>query len=308
MRLRFDQIDWRSLKENKKLKLRIGLAVVIILSFTFLIDTVVSISKVNRFEEKAPAKAKPAIKQKARKTEPPKRIEKKERIFFKHAGKQVKVAIILDDAGGGIPDYHSLFSIKFPLTIAVIPQLPSSTKIAEQIRNSGFEVILHLPMEANNGDFTWKGPGMVKISDSDEQIKNTVLSDLNSIKIAKGFNNHMGSRATSNERVMNVVFDLVKDKNIFFVDSKTSTTSVAYKMAKLAGIKSAENNVFLDGGTSKSDIEEKFVELMVKARRNGHAVGIGHATRPATIAVLKELMPIYAKDGVKFVKASEVVN
>jgi uncharacterized protein len=308
--LRFEQIDWRSLKEDKKLKLRIGLAVVIIMFFLFFIDMVVSISRTSKFEEKAPPRFAPVIKQKAPKKEPPKKIEKKEHflIKIKHFNKQAKVAIILDDAGGGIPDYKAIFSVKFPLTIAVIPTLPMSSKIAEQARHAGLEVILHLPMEAYNGALTWKVPGMVKLSDSDEQIKNTVLNDLNSIKIAKGFNNHMGSRATSDERVMKIVFDAIKDKKLFFIDSKTSTRTVGCKLARLEGIKCAENNQFLDGSNDRIEIEMRFAELMAKARRNGYAVGIGHATRPATISVLKELMPIYAKDGVKFVKASEVVD
>ena len=53
---------------------------------------------------------------------------------------------------------------------------------------------------------------------------------------------------------------------------------------------------------------EKFVELVNHAKRNGEAVGIGHATRKDTISVLKELIPEYENSQVQFVYISELVK
>jgi len=83
---------------------------------------------------------------------------------------------------------------------------------------------------------------------------------------------------------------------------------VALKLARNFGIPSAENNVFLDSGTSRDSIESKLRQLISIARQKGSAIGIGHVTRPATIAMLKKLMPEYKKEGIEFVYASELVK
>lgn len=301
MRFRFDKLDWKSLRENKKLKLDIGLAVVIILFFVFFIDIVFTICKYRTVIEERPVKEtvikKPEVstKKKEKKTRAPGRIE-------------ARVAIILDDAGGKVPDYKRIYSIKEPLTLSVIPDLPTSGNVAKMSADAGFEVILHLPMESYNEIYTRRDSGMVICSDSEDDITRTVKGDFSSVKWAVGFNNHMGSKATSDERVMKTVFNSIKGNGVYFIDSRTSDRSVACKVAKNMGLLCAENDVFLDGEPSKSYIEGKFRQLISIARRKGSAIGIGHATRPETVSTLKELMPEYSESGIKFVYASELVK
>ncbi len=219
-----------------------------------------------------------------------------------------RVAIILDDAGGKAPDYGSIYSIKEKLTIAVIPDMGTSADVAKESMGKGLEVILHLPMESVNSSYTRKNTGMVTVSESDDDIKKTVQDDLASVKCAVGMNNHMGSRATADERVMKDIFESIKGKKLYFIDSRTTERSVALKEAKSFGIPSSENNMFLDGVAGGTYVEQKFRALIAMARHNGSAIGIGHATRPATITVLKKLMPEYSKRGIKFVFASELVK
>jgi hypothetical protein len=118
----------------------------------------------------------------------------------------------------------------------------------------------------------------------------------------------MGSKATADERVMKEVFNAVKGRGLYFIDSRTSDRSIALRVAKNSRIPSAENNIFLDSEPSRNNVEINFRRLISMAKQKGSAIGIGHATRPATISVLKELMPVYANDGVKFVHASELVR
>lgn len=235
----------------------------------------------------------------------PKKVEKEKVGRYE---KRPRVAIILDDAGGKIPDYPEIFSIKQPLTISVIPHLPWSGKIAEDAVNNSFEVMLHLPMEPENGMYVYSNGKMVLVSMPEDEIKRIVLDGLGDIKWAVGVNNHMGSRATKNRRVMSAVMDAIKGKEVYFVDSRTTDNSVVIDTARKSGILSASNNVFLDGGTDRSSVESKLKELIYKARVHGEAVGIGHATRSMTIKVLKELMPVYASSGINFVYASELVR
>ena len=46
---------------------------------------------------------------------------------------------------------------------------------------------------------------------------------------AIGFNNHMGSKFTEDERLMKVVIDTAKQRGVFFLDSKTTAKSVGEK-------------------------------------------------------------------------------
>ena len=300
MRPRFNKIDWKKLSENKQLKLNIGLAVVLIIFFAFFIDIIFSVSRFKHYIEK-PAKEEKIIR---------KVIKEKARVpaLSKLGGTVAKVAIILDDAGGKIPDYKGICSIREPLTVSVIPDLPTSGSVAKTLADAGLEVMLHLPMESLNGTYRRSGGGMVNCSDTDYEIRKKVLDDFSSVRWAVGFNNHMGSKATADERVMTDVFNSVKGKDLYFVDSRTSNKSLALKIARDFGIPSAENNIFLDSESGNSFIESKFRHLISMAKQKGSAIGIGHATRPATIAALEKLMPEYEKDGVKFVYASELVK
>jgi hypothetical protein len=307
---RFNKIDWKGLSENKQLKLNIGLAVVLIIFFAFFVDMIFSVSKFRHYAER-PVKEEKIVHaytlreaswQAGRKAKP----VKEKRVAPKRTG--ARVAVILDDAGGNIADHNGLYSIKEPLTVSVLPCLPTSGKTAKALVDAGFEVILHLPMESLNGNYRRSGGGMVSCSNADYEIRKTVLDDFSSVKWAVGFNNHMGSKATADERVMTDVFNSVKGRDLYFIDSRTSGKSVALKTAREFSIPSAENNIFLDSEAAQPFIESKFRSLIAMARQKGSAIGIGHVTRPATIAALKKLMPEYRKEGIEFVYASELVK
>jgi hypothetical protein len=298
VRFRFNKIDWRGLRENKQLKFNIGLAVVLILFFAFFLDMIFSVSKFRHYMEERPKKEEKVTKKE-------KAVKEKASIPKKVTA---RVAIILDDAGGNMTEYNEIRSIKKPLTISIIPDLPTSAKVAKAMADAGFEVILHLPMEALNGSYRRSGGGMISCSASDQEIKKTLNDDLSSVKCAVGLNNHMGSKATADERVMTDIFNTIKGRGLYFIDSRTSDRSIALKLARSFHIPSAENNIFLDSDVNRNFIKSNLRHLISIARQKGSAIGIGHATRPATISALKELMPEYENDGVKFVHASELVK
>jgi polysaccharide deacetylase 2 family uncharacterized protein YibQ len=240
------------------------------------------------------------VKMEERFTEKAKVVEKASRV--------PEVAIILDDAGGRGPDYKEIFSIKEPLTISVLPNLQESEAVALSALTSGKEVMLHLPMETYKDSYDRHDGSMITTNMSNDDIEKLVNSNIAAVFGASGVNNHMGSKATEDKRVMDEVLKVIKEKNLYFVDSRTSKKSVAFDEARKMKVKSAENNVFLDVEAKEEKIKNKLGELILKARKFGYAVGIAHVTRPVTIATLKELMPYYEKNGIKFVFASEVVR
>lgn len=219
-----------------------------------------------------------------------------------------RIAIILDDAGGESIDYNEIYSITSPFTISILPGLSGSSRVEKEATSAGKEVILHLPMEPENGSYVKHDGGMVLTSMTDEDIKQVVLRDLKTVPGVSGVNNHMGSKATRDPRVVRAVLSVIKEKGLFFVDSRAASDSLAYDLAREEKVPAGRNVLFLDVEDTEDGVEKRFKQLVGIARSHGFAIGIGHATRPGTVATLKRLMPIYEREGIKFVCVSSLVR
>jgi len=212
----------------------------------------------------------------------------------------------LDDWGYDYPEaVQTMFNLPVKLNMAVIPGLPKSTEQALLGFARGWEVMLHLPMEPESPG--WRlGEYGVLTKMSDDEIRRTVHKALEAVPAISGVNNHMGSKATADARVMRVVLEELAKRGLFFVDSHTTGATVVAKVATgVRNIRIAENQVFLD---NESDIDYilKRLELLVEvARRQGQALGIGHL-RPNTAKALERFFQSEAVRQVEIVFASEL--
>src|SRR5207237_306376 len=75
------------------------------------------------------------------------------------------------------------------------------------------------------------GDGAVLTSMSDAQIATATRTNVDAIRFARGVNNHMGSRATADRRVMTDVLGALP-KGMYFIDSKTTGNSIAGALAR----------------------------------------------------------------------------
>ena len=139
------------------------------------------------------------------------------------------------------------------------------------------------------------------------EVRQQVEKDLSSLGPISGVNNHMGSLATADPKLMEEVLSALKEKHLFFVDSMTSPNSVAFKTARELGIDAARRDVFLDNESKPEYIKGQIRELIQKSLKNGRAIGIGH-DRPETLAVIKEMLPEFEKAGVSLVPVSRMVK
>ncbi len=62
-----------------------------------------------------------------------------------------KVAIVIDDFGNNMKGTNQMLSLPIPLTVAVMPFLPSTKEDAIAAHKKGHEVIIHMPMEPIKG-------------------------------------------------------------------------------------------------------------------------------------------------------------
>jgi polysaccharide deacetylase 2 family uncharacterized protein YibQ len=143
---------------------------------------------------------------------------------------------------------------------------------------------------------------------SSAQISSALNSMLASVPDAAGVNNHQGSLATSDPQLMTELMPLLRLRHLFFIDSRTTTTTVAYDRAQSAGVPSAYRNVpFLDDVQEAPAIRRQLELAFKEAREKHDAIAIGHP-HPETLRVLTELLPQAESQGIRLVHASDLVH
>ena len=217
------------------------------------------------------------------------------------------VAIVIDDMGASLQELTDLTSLNVPLTFSVIPQLPHATEVAETAHNRGYEVMVHLPMEPKGYPQRRLEKNGLLLSLSDEEIDRQVRRYLQLVPHAAGANNHMGSRFTEDSAKMLPVMLVLKQKRLYFLDSKTTPLSVGYSLAHEVGVKSVSRNVFLDNVQEVGAIRVQLQQAAQIARKRGYAIAICHPHK-ATIEALSQVLPGLKAEGITFVKLSQVVE
>jgi polysaccharide deacetylase 2 family uncharacterized protein YibQ len=216
-----------------------------------------------------------------------------------------KLAIILDDMGYDRAAADAAFALQFPITLSVIPHLPHSAEVAEEAYRRGDQVLLHLPMEAEAGEKA--EPIELRVGMKADQVERDLDGMLETVPHAAGVNNHQGSRATADAKLMGELMPALRRRGLFFVDSRTTAATVAYDAAERAGVRSASRKVFLDDMTNRDAILSQIDLAARDATRDGFAIAIGHP-HPATIAALVEAVPRLEASGMRFVFVSQVVQ
>ena len=217
-----------------------------------------------------------------------------------------KIAIIIDDLGYDLDMAFSFIRLDLPLSFSVLPSAPFTEVIVQEANKEGRELILHLPMEPKNYPSVDPGPGTLFLSMDDHSIKLILDQDLKQIRGARGVNNHMGSSFTENRDKMLLVLKELKKRNLFYVDSRTTSGAVGYELARKIGLSAARRNVFLDNDLVPRAIKIQMERLLGKARHSGDAIGIGHPHKE-TLHILEEYYH-RIKTEFQVVPVSELVN
>lgn len=216
-----------------------------------------------------------------------------------------KLAIIIDDVGYDRAAADGLMQMPFAITISVLPHLPHSSEIAEEAYRRGYEVMLHLPMESASGEkaeMVQLFPGMAP-----DRAVRSMEDMLETVPHASGVNNHQGSLGTSNAALMNEIMPALHDRDLYFVDSRTTSRSVAIDAAHRAHVLTAGRDVFLDDVESAAAIDKQLELAIREARAHGSAIAIGHP-HPDTLRVLGQKAAEIPQQGVDLVFASQVVK
>jgi len=216
-----------------------------------------------------------------------------------------RVAIVIDDLGWSKESAEKLLAISHNLTYSIIPTAPFATDVADIVHAKGAEVMLHLPMEPEGHPGGLSREGMLMHDMPAAILKAKVDEALLKVPYADGVNNHMGSLLTADEKAMTVVMGELATRDVFFLDSRTTPKTVAFRLARAAGMRAVERDVFLDDVAEIGPVLKQIEELEAHAKKHGSAVAIGHPY-PATIAALNQAIPELIDHGLEIVPARDL--
>jgi polysaccharide deacetylase 2 family uncharacterized protein YibQ len=217
----------------------------------------------------------------------------------------IPVAIIIDDVGYDRHMADGFLALDVPLTFSVLPQGPFNHSIIDHALKNDVEIMLHLPMEPSNYPSVNPGPGALLSSMSPDELIAQLNSNLDRVPGVKGVNNHMGSKLTASSEKMRQIFTILKKRDLFFVDSRTTADTMCRPSAEMLHLPFAERDVFIDHEQTRGFVRKQLKLLKKRAKQQGYAIGIAHP-HPITLEVLKEMLPML-KDEVFFTHASAVV-
>lgn len=212
------------------------------------------------------------------------------------------IVIIVDDFGnsGGklLEDFADLPQ---EIVFAVLPDLSHSKTAAEIAARKGHEVIIHVPMEAENSSVS---PGKKFISKNmEEDAIQDVLDDfIAQMPMAIAANNHMGSAATASLSTMNHVIGHLKAKGLFFIDSATTAQSAVFSAAKQNNAFSARRDIFLDvPDNSDATLADKIQSLGKYKGRREPVIIITHCHNREKLDALRKFITQVESMGIRIV-------
>ncbi|MCR8642455.1 divergent polysaccharide deacetylase family protein [Paenibacillus sp. N1-5-1-14] len=217
-------------------------------------------------------------------------------------------AIIIDDFGNNMKGTPEIIGLPYNITIAVMPFLPTTKQDAEAAYAAGKEVIVHMPMEAKSGKSSWLGPGAITVNLSDDEVRKRINLAIDEVPHAVGINNHMGSKITGDARIMRIILEECKKRNLFFIDSHTNYRSIVCQTAKEVGVRCLENQVFLDDVHTTGHVLKQMNEIAKRLETSSTCIAIGHVGVGGNITanVLKTKLPELAQQH-HFAKISELL-
>ncbi len=217
-----------------------------------------------------------------------------------------KLAIVIDDCGTDIKPIRTLLNLDIPFNFSILPGKDFSSDILAAVNSKGRVALLHLPMEPINRAAMSEGTNTIVSEMTDAQAASLTKRHLQNLYGVVGVNNHQGSKITVDRNKMKAVLEVLKQQNIFFLDSKTNGETIARDVAREMGVKTCMNDKFLDNSTNPEAIREEVYKVMAMAERNGSAIAICHA-RPNTVAMWQKYVDEFKATGITFVPVTDLL-
>lgn len=216
-----------------------------------------------------------------------------------------RLAIVVDD--DGYDTTRDAEWLKFPekITLAVIPFGPSSRRLAKAAHERGFGVLIHIPMEPVS-PVSDRTDGFRLLRGMDREEMESLLDRMvEENSWASGVSNHMGSAFTADPESMATFAALLKSRGLFFLDSMTTSRSVAVQAALQAGIPVARRDVYFDTDNQPEEMRLQWKRALSIAKKKGKAILVCHGRKESLRAIL-DLVADLEAEGVRAVTLDEL--
>ncbi|MGM0518616.1 MAG: divergent polysaccharide deacetylase family protein [Campylobacterota bacterium] len=195
-----------------------------------------------------------------------------------------KIAIVIDDVSNRYQK-RDILDIGYKVNMSFLPPTNGHRNSANIAQDLPFHMI-HFPMQASS-KFNRPEKDTLNITDSYEKIEKRVKQLRQWYPNAIYTNNHTGSVFTKDYDAMDKLFKALKKYNFIFVDSRTTSQSVAKKLAKKHDMPYIVRNTFIDNKKEFGYIQNQLKKAIYIAKKRGYAIAIGHPYS-ITIDVLKK--------------------
>lgn len=215
-------------------------------------------------------------------------------------------SIIIDDVGNNLEFGRDVINLPATLTIAILPKTTYAKRLARLAAKNNKEVMLHLPMQSV--EHHQHSPGTLDLHMTRREFREQLRLNLNSVPYVRGVNNHMGSLLTRHPGHMTWLMDeLSRRGGLYFIDSKTTSKSIADKIAIENNVPVLSRDFFLDPDHEAETLRRQFDRFILKVNRRGYALAIAHPY-PETIKFLKANLNELNQHGIKLIPVSELVR
>jgi polysaccharide deacetylase 2 family uncharacterized protein YibQ len=222
------------------------------------------------------------------------------------------MAIVIDDVGRELVLHERLQALRFRLTFSVLPgaryAMGAQLRLMDDTRRPR-DVLLHLPMEPSRAEAMHEGAEaqetFLRQIDDSPTLEQKTRAALDAVPYAIGVNNHMGSALTADTRAMAAVMRVLDERDVFFLDSRTTAETVAATAAREAGLPTLERAVFLDHDPSEAAVEAALRDAAARSRQQPIVV-IAHPSG-AVVDVLERELPRLHAEGVGVYPISELL-
>jgi polysaccharide deacetylase 2 family uncharacterized protein YibQ len=189
-------------------------------------------------------------------------------------GRLARIAIVIDDMGGEGIQGRRAIDLPKAITLSFLPYPDTAPALARAALREGHEVLVHVPMEPyGSAD---PGPNALRAELGAAENLRRLSWDFSRITGFDGINNHEGSKFTADRAALAPIMNMLADRSLFFLDSRTSPDTQVVTTARAAGVSSAGRDVFLDDTDTPEMIDTKLGETERIARTRGVAIAIGH--------------------------------
>ncbi len=214
-------------------------------------------------------------------------------------------SIIIDDLGNNYEYGKDIIDLPAALTIAILPKTTYARELARLATRNNKEVMLHLPMQSV--EHHKHSPGTLDLHMTRTEFNKQLSLNLNSVPYVRGVNNHMGSLLTRHPGHMTwLMEELSKRGSLYFVDSKTTSKSIAEKIAIEHEIPNLVRDYFLDPDNEENTMRQQFSRFIKKVNQRGYALAIAHPY-PKTIKFLKQHLAELKEQGIQLIPVSRLI-